>query len=199
MLRNFAITGALAAGLAFSPAAVTSASAAPLTKSPFAASVTDNLILARQDGGGRGFSGGGGGGRSFGGGGGGRAFSGGGGGGRAFRGSGGGMRAFSGSNRSFNRGSMGASRSFSRNRQAFTGGNLRRGNNWNGGKNWGGGRGHRHHRRFYGGGYGYYPSYGASYYSYDSGYSDCGWLLRRAEDTGSSYWYRRYEDCVSGY
>lgn len=193
MLRDFAIAGALAAGLAFSPAAVTSASAAPLTKSPFAASVTDNLILARQDGGRGGFGGGG-----FNrGGGGGGSFSRSGGGGRSFSRGGGG---FSGDNRSFNRGSVGGSpRSFSRNRQAFSGGNLRRGNNWNGGKNWGG-RGHRHHRRFYGGGFGYYPYYGASYYDgYDSGYSDCGWLLRRAENTGSSYWYRRYEECVSGY
>ena len=196
MLRNFAIAGALAAGLAFGPAALTSANAAPITQPLGANASTDNLILAREGGGGRSF--GGGGGRSFGGGGGGggRAFSGGGG-GRSFGGGGGGgMRAFNGgSSRSFNRGSIGGGQSFNR------GGS---GRNWGGGGgNWSGGKVHRHRhhsRRFYGGGYGYYPYYGAAYYDgYYSGYGDCSWLRRKAVRTGSSYWWSRYEQCISDY
>lgn len=35
--------------------------------------------------------------------------------------------------------------------------------------------------------------YGPDYYA--SG-DDCYWLLRRAEMTGSPYWWRRYQDCV---
>jgi hypothetical protein len=30
-------------------------------------------------------------------------------------------------------------------------------------------------------------------------YSDCGWLLRRAEITGSPYWWNRYRACEYGY
>ena len=61
------------------------------------------------------------------------------------------------------------------------------------------GRGHghghnHHHRRFYYAapfvGYGAY--YGDSYY----GGSGCGWLRRRAEATGSGYWWSRYEACL---
>lgn len=54
-----------------------------------------------------------------------------------------------------------------------------------------GDRGHRgHHRRYYGYGYPYY---------YDDGYyygDDCGWLYRRALQTGSPYWWNRYQACV---
>lgn len=53
---------------------------------------------------------------------------------------------------------------------------------------------HHHHRRFYYAapfvGYGAY--YGDSYY----GGSGCGWLRRRAEATGSGYWWSRYEECL---
>lgn len=38
----------------------------------------------------------------------------------------------------------------------------------------------------------YYESPGV-YASYRSG--GCGWLYRRAVETGSSYWWSRYEDC----
>ena len=48
-------------------------------------------------------------------------------------------------------------------------------------------RGHRHHRgdnrdRWFGFGR-----------PYDAG--DCGWLRRRAIETDSNYWWRRYQDC----
>jgi hypothetical protein len=54
---------------------------------------------------------------------------------------------------------------------------------------------HHHHRRFY-----YaapFVGYGAAYYgeSYYRG-SGCGWLRRRAEATGSGYWWSRYEECL---
>ena len=35
--------------------------------------------------------------------------------------------------------------------------------------------------------------YGPDIYAYGD---DCWWLLRRAEMTGSPYWWRRYEECV---
>ena len=41
-----------------------------------------------------------------------------------------------------------------------------------------------------------FVGYGAYYYG-GGGYREgCGWLRRRAEATGSPYWWRRYEDCV---
>jgi hypothetical protein len=53
---------------------------------------------------------------------------------------------------------------------------------------------HHHHRRFFYAapfvGYGAY--YGDSYYRG----SGCGWLRRRAEATGSGYWWSRYEECL---
>ena len=48
------------------------------------------------------------------------------------------------------------------------------------------GQGHNHHhRRFY---------YAAPFVGYGS--SGCGWLYRRAETTGSRYWWSRYEACL---
>jgi hypothetical protein len=55
------------------------------------------------------------------------------------------------------------------------------------------GHGRNHHRHFYAApfvGYGTY--YGDSYYTG----SGCSWLHRRAEATGTSYWWSRYEACV---
>lgn len=55
---------------------------------------------------------------------------------------------------------------------------------------------HKHHRRFRG-----FAHYGLPYvYAYSS-YDDysCAWLRRRAIYTGSSYWWRRYEECRYGY
>ncbi len=51
------------------------------------------------------------------------------------------------------------------------------------------GHGGRHFR-----GYGFYggPAYG--YYGYSDD-DDCYWLRRRALDTGSRYWWRRYNEC----
>lgn len=46
------------------------------------------------------------------------------------------------------------------------------------------------------------PAYGYSSYGYnDVGYTytadgSCGWLYRRAINTGSPYWWNRYNDCV---
>jgi hypothetical protein len=37
---------------------------------------------------------------------------------------------------------------------------------------------------------------GPGSYGYGPG---CGWLRRRALDTGSSYWWRRYRACIGGY
>ena len=91
-------------------------------------------------------------------------------------------------------GGRGGYRSFS-NRGNFgpRGGNFaRRGNFAQGGKNWGHGRHHRRGNRFFVGvpfyDYGYYDGY------YGGG---CGWLYSRALATGSSYWWRRYELCLS--
>ena len=65
--------------------------------------------------------------------------------------------------------------------------------NFNGGR-WHGDR-HEHHRRgsrfffasvpYY---YGYYDDHGY-------GGDDCGWLYRRAIQTGSPYWWQRYQVC----
>ena len=55
---------------------------------------------------------------------------------------------------------------------------------------------HGHHRRFRG-----YAFYGLPYvyaYSAYDGYG-CSYLRRRALRTGSSYWWRRYEECRYGY
>jgi hypothetical protein len=54
----------------------------------------------------------------------------------------------------------------------------------------------KHHRRFRG-----YAFYGLPYVYAYSAYDDydCGYLRRRAVRTGSSYWWRRYEECRYGY
>ena len=59
------------------------------------------------------------------------------------------------------------------------------------------GHGHFRHRGFYPYGFGYFPYY--AYYGGYGGYGDCGWLRRRAIETGSPYWWRRYEDCRYDY
>ena len=39
---------------------------------------------------------------------------------------------------------------------------------------------------------------GISFYLYDGHYyGDCDWLKRRARETGSDYWQRRYRQCRS--
>jgi hypothetical protein len=59
---------------------------------------------------------------------------------------------------------------------------------WQGGPR----HGHFHHRRGYG-------VIVGNYYDGDYGYyRGCEWLHARAEETGSRYWWRRYEDCVEG-
>jgi hypothetical protein len=50
----------------------------------------------------------------------------------------------------------------------------------------------RHHR-------GRHHSWGPGFYFYDGYYhGDCGWLRRRAEETGSRVWWRRYRQCRAG-
>lgn len=101
---------------------------------------------------------------------------GGGGGGRGFSGGGGGFsgKSFSGGVRSGPRGG------------GFSGPRLHAGKG-----------GHHHHgRRPRGGIYYSVPSY---YYYSSPGYyygGECGWLLRKARRTGSSYWWNRYYDCI---
>lgn len=58
----------------------------------------------------------------------------------------------------------------------------------NGGYAWKGNK-HRHHRYLY-------PSIGLglAYGAYNYG-DECGWLWRRAQATGSPYWWQRYEEC----
>ncbi|MEI9900286.1 MAG: hypothetical protein WDN31_09365 [Hyphomicrobium sp.] len=64
---------------------------------------------------------------------------------------------------------------------------------WGGRGHFRGGRG----GRFYGG-YPFY-GYGGYYYGdYDNGYS-CAWLKRRAQATGSRYWWARYAECLENY
>jgi hypothetical protein len=180
MMAALAVGGAVAA---FAAVPVANAAAAPIAAgaSSLAKAVQvapqNNIVTPVAQGGGRGFGGGGrgfgGGGRSFGGG---RGI----GGGRGFRGpSGGGPRLgiSRGAGRSIGRGGYGGPR------HAYGGPR--------GGK-------HHHHRgsRFRGLYYAApFAAYGAYYYGSDDGYS-CGWLRRRAEATGSRYWWARYEDCV---
>jgi len=73
-----------------------------------------------------------------------------------------------------------------------------------GGRHFGGGQHFGGGRHFYGGprfrGLYYaapFVGYGAYYYGSGYGYgSGCGWLRRRAEVTGSRYWWARYEECL---
>jgi hypothetical protein len=115
----------------------------------------------------------------------------------------GGMRGSGGGHRSFGGGGG---------RRSFGGGGGRR--------SYGGGGGHRKSFGGYGGGgyksfrrghrghggrrhrsRAYYLPYVPYYYYQDNGYysDDCEWLHRKALRTGSSYWWRRYDACVSGY
>lgn len=61
---------------------------------------------------------------------------------------------------------------------------------WQGGPH----HGHIHHRRGFG------VIVGSGYYDgdYYGGYGGCEWLHERAVETGSRYWWRRYEDCIEG-
>ena len=69
----------------------------------------------------------------------------------------------------------------------------------------GGGRDHGYHdghKKHYGSygnyrRYGYY-GYGLPYISYGYG-SGCGWLYRNAVNSGNSYWWNRYYECIGYY
>jgi hypothetical protein len=105
--------------------------------------------------------------------------------------------------RSFDGGGRSASRSFDRGPgprgpvarnfdRGDRGGNRGPKMSWNKGD--GGHHGHGRHNRG--------RFYAAAPYFYDYGYYDygygggCGWLYRRAVQTGSPYWWNRYEDCI---
>lgn len=96
----------------------------------------------------------------------------------------------SGGRSAFRSGNLGASRSFYRNsvpRSAFRS---------SGSKFYGrsaGNYGHRHrgNRHFRS-----FAFYGPAVYGYGDG---CGWLRRRAVETGSPYWWERYQACRGGY
>ncbi len=96
-----------------------------------------------------------------------------------------GMRSFGG--KSFGHRRFGGIRGGNFSRHAYGGG-------WRPGR-------HRHHRRFwYGSAFAAVPYYYGDYYSdYGYGYGNCQYLKRRAIRTGSSYWWRRYEDCKYSY
>jgi hypothetical protein len=70
-----------------------------------------------------------------------------------------------------------------------------------GGGGWGGGP-RFYGPRFRGGfypGWGYYGGYGygnSYYYGDDYAGDDCRWLRRRAQATGSRYWWNRYRACI---
>lgn len=194
MLRFSIIPAALCSALLMIPASLPAQAlpvSAPGAKSTAPAPVALPHLQQVQKRGGGGF-----GGRSFGGGrafGGGRGFGGGRnfGGGRAF----GGGRSFGGG-RAFGGRNFGGGRRFGGGGRGIFRGNLgpRRHGAWRGNHRH---RGHRHHRhrRYYG--YGYIPYYGAAYYSgYGYGYGSCNRLRRKAIRTGSSYWWRRYENCL---
>ena len=61
---------------------------------------------------------------------------------------------------------------------------------WNGKNHFHNGRHHRRNFVFIGG-----PFYD-DYYDYGYG-GGCGWLYQRALNTGSGYWWRRYELCAN--
>jgi hypothetical protein len=189
------LTGAIASlGLACA------SSAFALNLGDNAASNTSGIQLVRDGGGpgGGGGGGSGGGGNSGGGGGGGSAASSGGGGG----GSSGGDGGSRGGGGREGGGSSGASSG-----DAGVGASSGRGSSFDGGRRGGDGpsaRGDRGPRGTYsgrgdrradrrhrhrGGSVGVYIGDGY-------GYSDCGWLRRKAIRTGSSYWWNRYEDCI---
>ena len=213
-LLTVAVT-ALAGGLLLTPAMQESAQAQVYGGHGAVGTKSSDVILVGKGGGGGGGRGGGGGGggmRAGGGGGFKGGLSGGG-----LRGGGGGLRAgggsfkgslgrpggnFKGAYRGSVKGYGGPRRSFAAgprsSMKGLKGRNLasKHWNNgkWHGGK-WKGKHGHKH-RRYYGG-YGWYGPVGL--YAYDYGYGDCGWLRDRAVLSGSSYWWRRYQQCVAYY
>ncbi len=86
-------------------------------------------------------------------------------------------------------------------------GKAPRGGDWGrsgkrGGYAWKGGKGDKHHHHRYrypyfypGAGLGLGLAYGGAYAYGD----ECGWLYRRAQATGSPYWWSRFEECRYSY
>ena len=116
--------------------------------------------------------------------------------GRSFRGAyrgGGSFKAYGASRPSLRAGGPRASARGLRPRSLKTAKHWQ-GGNWHGGK-WKGKHGHKH-RRFHAGYWWYAP---VGLYGYNYGYGDCEWLRDRALLSGSSYWWRRYNDCIGYY
>ncbi|CAA2140665.1 hypothetical protein [Hyphomicrobium sp. ghe19] len=126
-----------------------------------------------------------------GGGGGGPRFSGGGGGGPHFSGGGGNYRSGNFSGRTYRAGPNFGAGNFRGNGPRGPRMGDRGHRNFAGNYYGNGGRHHHRRGRFIVG----YPYY--SYGYYDNGYYgyDCEWLYRRAIETGSPYWWRRYQNC----
>lgn len=199
-MRNVMAATALASSLIF--AAALTAQAAPSFNLKSATGGTGNgLVELARDGGGGGKGGGGGGngggGMKSGGGGGGRGLSGGG----MGRGSmDGGRRASNqsgGNNKFSSRGNGGGNNKYSS--RGNDGGKYagRRGGNQGAYHKGGKGRSYAGNNRYQGwnGRHRYYNRYAGGAYIY-GGYEDCGVLLYRARQTGSPYWWSRYEACV---
>ncbi|MBS0240866.1 MAG: hypothetical protein JSS20_01730 [Proteobacteria bacterium] len=210
-LKMSAIASAAAAVLFVSPVL-----AAPFNPAPAAPSSSDGLLtfVAQHGGGGGGHGGGGGGhgggggghmggggggghsgGARMGGGGGGHGFSGGGhgGGGHAYRGS----RSFSGGGHS----SHGAGMHYTAPRMGHRSSEHRHVQRAAGAGHRGGGRPafvHRRgdHDRGFIRSHGRRYGWGPGFWFYDGFYwGDCNWLYRRAIETGSDYWWDRYQQC----
>jgi hypothetical protein len=210
MRFNLAAMTALAGGLMLT--ATVSASAAPLPNLKPSIGTGSMVELARE--GGRG--GGGGGMRSGGGGGkgGGSGLAGRGGGGGGMRSGGGG--GWSGGGKGggpglAGRGGRDGGGAMTRGgRYAGDGAPRIRGGDrgeWKGGRSeWKGGNQRRHAGRSHDGHKGqrhrvwrdgrWIWAWGPAVYAYAD---DCGWIWRRAQATGSPYWWRRYEECVGYY
>jgi hypothetical protein len=129
---------------------------------------------------------------------------GGGGGGKGFRGGGKGFSGRSFSGKSFKGGRGYSGRSY--------GGRSYSGRNFKGysGRSYRGGRGYAYRGKSHGnyGKYAYKNRYYRRGYPYFWGGlaltgayygSNCGWLYRQAQATGSAYWWNRYQDCTYAY
>jgi hypothetical protein len=185
MRTKLAAMTALASSLLF--AAAMGANAAPSAKLDTSITSTGLLTLARAGGGGGGHGGGGGGPGIAAGGGAGSHVAGGGGGAGRFAAGGGNAGSFkSGPGPSGHMASRGINRSgVAGPSGSFKGHDHGRyaGNDWRGDHH-----GHHRHGRFF---------YGPDVFVYGGNYGDdCGWLYRRAQVTGSPYWWQRYQECI---
>jgi hypothetical protein len=188
MKTNLAAMTALAGSLVLT--AAVGAKAAPSVDLKSSIGTGSSLVDLARSGGGGGHGGGGGGGGGGGHGGGGHMSGGdGGGGGHMSRGDGGGGPSGHMASRGIDRGdfSRRSDGDFNGRGHGRFAGKDWDGGDWDGGKKWDRHH-HRHGRNFW---------YGPDVYVYGGGYGyDCDWLWRRAQVTGSAYWWRRYQECL---